>query len=218
MLKYNIIPNTFTVGILLVVIALLPSCTEVNEKEERRGDVGREKIVSLCEIAGSKPSIISQDVIVLQKEVAETRRIDAAIALIKSLSLSLPKPMHADEIVQTELIPAIELLDKYFGKDVGPLLYAGALTTKNKWLRTRIALASRKILDKQNIEQLNNVFSLKNSTNPNAEEFLEFLNRPILKVDLPSSFPAHEQELIDKLNESLQRKNIEVPKREKGNK
>ncbi|MHC4621440.1 MAG: hypothetical protein ACYTEQ_27165 [Planctomycetota bacterium] len=215
MSKKSVTFNAFVVGLTLSVMAcLLGASRQADENEESARDVQRKKIVTLQKTAGMKPSIISEEVIALQREVAETRRLDAAIALIKSLSLSLPEPVHADDIAQTHLMPAIGLLGKYFGKDVGPLLYSEGVTTKEKWLRTRVALAARTILDKKSRGQLNSVFSLKESTNAYAKEFLALLNQPILTVDLPTCPPPHEEELIRRVHESLKEKSIKVPKQD----
>jgi hypothetical protein len=217
MSKERVSFKLFVVCFILVLMAcVVPSCKKADQKEEDRSDIEREKIIALQRIAGGKPSIVSEEVVLLQKEVAQTRRLDAAIALIESLSLSLPAPANVDEITasQTELIPSIMLLDNYFGKDVGPLLYAKALTTEHEWLRPRLALAARAILDKESREQLSSVFSLKESTNGHAKEFLELLSQPILTVQLPTSLPPHEQEVIRKMRENLKKKGIRVPERD----
>jgi len=186
-----------------VFLSISDMCLAAEEKDPN--NIG-EKMAKLKSMLGETPTIASQEAISLQTEIAKTKRLDAAILLIESLSLSIAKPQNMDETIQNELIPAIELLEKNFGQDIAPLLYTKAISTKDDWLRARIALAARTILPKETIAKMNQIFSLDKSTESSAIEYLEMLNRSILIIDLPSSVSPQEQEILDKLKNALKEK------------
>lgn len=184
-------------------------CFAAEENDSNDIDI---KITKIRQLLKGTPSIVSSGEISILEEIAQTKRLDAAIVLIKSMELSLPNPKNIDEIIQSELLPAIGLLNKYFGEEIAPLLYTEAITTSYPWLRERIALATRTILQKETIIKMNQVFSIDKSTKKSAKEFLDMLNKPILIIDLPTSVSPQEQDLLNRLEKVIKEKKKESEK------
>lgn len=111
------------------------------------------------------------------RKAAETKRLDAALLLVKALAFNLDPAGAKEGADVAQLIPAIQVLKDHFGEEVAPLLYAQALASEQKWFRDRIALAVRRILSRGTQQEMETVFSRDlASRNPIMKDFAQSLS------------------------------------------
>lgn len=154
------------VGIIFWVIMIAPIAQP--GENEAENDL---KIKHLQEIVPKVPAVINGEALDLMYQAAKTKRLDAAMLLIKCLAFNFDPTISNEERRQDMMIPAIQLLKDHFGETVAPLLYAEAIASDQKWFRDRSALAARTILSPEVILKMNNIFALESTLNPNAKDF-----------------------------------------------
>jgi hypothetical protein len=159
------------------------------------------KIAQLKAAIPPAPAVADRKTLLLMREVAETKRQEAAPVLVKALAFNLD-PLSSDEtLTLAEKVPAIGLLKEAFGESVAPVLYAEATASEQKWYRDRIALAVRNILSPKTVKEMNARFSVETSADPKVKEFNQSLKAKNLKVKLARP----DEELMRRVGEAVER-------------
>ncbi len=119
----------------------------------------------------NEPTTVTPDLVLLIDEVGATKRLDAAMLLIRALSLSF-SPIGSNETRSMfDLFPAATALKRHYGPSVLPLLMFSGVTTEKGWLQTRIALVMRGIGSEADIQSMRQAFSVGEKANPTAQKF-----------------------------------------------
>lgn len=141
-------------------------------------------VQSLDRKVRDSPSNPSPDTVRLMDRVGATKRLDAALVLVKALAFN-HDPDNTDEVLsQSELIPSIGILKRYYGKQVLPLLYTAGIRTDKVWLQERCALACQHIASPTELNTLSEAFSLNTTQNQKAKSFGNLLKEKNLQVFL----------------------------------
>ena len=123
----------------------------------------------------SKPAVAAAADIALLEKAAQTQRLDGAMLLIRGLAFNID-PTNRNETAADTMLPALPLLQRYFGDDALPLLYYVAAGSDEEWLRNRIAATVLKMAAPARIAELNRTFSLADSKQPSSQAFLRALS------------------------------------------
>lgn len=142
-----------------------------------------EKIERLRQIVPARPTIVGFDQVAVMREAAETKRNDALRLLVRCLAYNFDPGNSNERRSQSEMIPAIGMIERNFKQKSGNILYEVATSEAREWLADRIALAAREILDDSTRDDLAGRF-LADRSNPRVNYFSETLSRPNLTVKL----------------------------------
>jgi hypothetical protein len=149
----------------------------------------------------------------LIQEVGATKRLDAALILVRALAFSMNPIGQGESFSPFGSMPAAQALKANFGSQVLPILMYQGLTTKEAWMQTRLALTIRSIGTQEEIQRLNQVFSTAETRDPLAKQFVAKLTQPVLSFADDPALSQFDQ--IDKMIEELrkaQRKAGDKPK------
>jgi len=164
-----------------------------------------EEIERLKEIVPQKPTVVDDvSKIKIMRKAAETKREEALNLLIKCLAFNYDPDSSNEKLSQVELIPAIGIIEEFYGEKAGENLYKEAVSTKDKWLIDRIALAVRVILSDAKREQLNERF-LVGTINSDLEYFATVLTKDDLRINFARPNEDLYKELEEKLNQIRKR-------------
>lgn len=152
------------------------------------------------------PTFVDRETVDLMREVAETKRPEAAKLLIKCLAYNYD-PFNQDEDRSDDMmIPAIQLLKYFFGESAIPLLYEEALSTDKVWFRDRIALAVSTILPESGVKELKERALSDAGVQPHAFEFYESLSAEHLDLQFNAPRDRRMAE-IERNIEEMQKRN-----------
>ena len=142
--------------------------------------------------------IPTKDDLQLMQLVAGTRKLDAAVLLIKCLAFNIaPRSSKQKGASATDRLPAVRLLRKYFGAQVCPLLIAEALRTSNTWLKNRCAAAIQEIASKDQVDELQRTFSLEPSADAAEGDFGKLLDSKNLDLEVPTPTKLSEYKILE---------------------
>lgn len=141
----------------------------------------------LGEIVPDHPTIVNRKAMTAMQDAAATKRLDAALLLIKALAFNYDPDNINETKSDSEMIPAIPIMKQWFGSQIGELLYAEGISARQKWYRNRIALAIRTILPKAQIEEINRKYSSQSAQTDEARQFFSALNSAHLELEFASS-------------------------------
>jgi len=161
----------------------------------------------------NEPAGTSPELNALIDEVGATKRLDAAVLLIRALSVSFSPVGESEHRSPFGLMPAAEALQRNFGSSVLPLLMFSGLTTDKAWLQTRIALAMRGIGSEAEIQSVRQAFSVDEQSNPMAQKFDARLAEPKLRLADDPVLSLAEQ--IERMIEDVLEKQRQVEKEPK---
>ncbi len=153
----------------------------------------------LAAILPGRPNVITAEALRLMKAVASARQPEGALLLIKSLVFNEDPNTSNEQRTQEMLLPAIALLDEYYGESAAELLYQEGIGAEQDWYRNRIALAVRAILSPESRASYDARFELATSADDGASAFVEALASTDL--DLHLAIPG--ADLINKLDEKV---------------
>lgn len=154
-----------------------------------------------------EPAGVTPELTLLINEVGATKRLDAAMLLIRALSLSFNPIGSGESRSMFGLLPSAEAIKRNYGKDVLPLLMYSGVTAEKPWLQIRIALVIREMGSESEVQTLKQVFSVDKAVKPSAKEFANRLTEPVLRVteDPVLSLAKEVESLIDKALKEKQR-------------
>jgi hypothetical protein len=161
-----------------------------------------------------EPAGTSPELNALINEAGATKRLDAALLLIRALSVSFSPVGENEHRTPFALMPAAEALQRDFGSSALPLLMFSGVTTDKAWLQTRIALAMRGIGSEAEIRDVRQAFSVNEQSNPTARKFDARLAEPKLRLaDDPVLSLAEQIEkmIVDVLEKQRQEKERKPP-------
>jgi len=150
----------------------------------------REQLKKLESLIQAAPTVVDEETYQNMVNLAATRRLDVAVALVRCLGLNRNPAGHSTSRT-AELVPTIELLGRYYDESVVPLIYAEALEHKESWFRDRAAVAIKSLIKEDKIREMDALFSLDASQDPAILEFVDSLLNSNMEVDLASS-PAQQ--------------------------
>ena len=116
---------------------------------------------------------------------AKTRRWDALQVIIKALAYRRSGVSNGEPIHGPLYFPSILVLKEYFDANVCCIIFAEALGTDKKWMCERCALAIRFLATKEQIMQLQKLFSVNSAigaAEENAKRLKELLDAEELEV------------------------------------
>ncbi len=155
------------------------------------------KVEHLQEIVPNAPAVVNQEALDVMYQAAKTKRLDAAMLLIKCLAFNFDPTSSNEERNHDIMIPAIQLLQDHFGEAVAPLLYAEAIASDQKWFRDRVALAVRTILSLDTIQKMNDIFALESTLNPNAKDFAASLLANRIDIHFATPYEEKQKQVED---------------------
>jgi hypothetical protein len=162
-------------------------------------DEASEALARLEGLVPSGPAVADKEVIGLMWEVAQNQRLDAAYLLIRCLAFNLNPDASTEAHGLAGMIPAANFLTREFGDRVLPILFAEAITTKEAWLRTRIAFTIREIADSARVAEVSEVFNLGNSQEEGAKALAALLAAKKIDVKLYDPIEEMGKDLIKRL-------------------
>jgi hypothetical protein len=151
-----------------------------------------------------EPSLPSDEILAAMARAAASKRLDAAIVLIRCLVYNLDPGASDDKMSEADMIPAIGMLKKHFGSQVLPLISFEGITSTHDWMRERCALAIRSIGSKDEVAKLSRVFSFDTSPDANVQKFASLVKAQTFKVQMFDP-RLKELERLDRALENIKR-------------
>jgi hypothetical protein len=169
----------FAIG--LVVVLLLPVRVEADTPASASS---AEALLARLETQIPKDSMASPtpEINELIRAVGATKRLDAALTLIRALAFSLSPIGQGESFSPFGSMPAAQALKANFGSQVLPILMFTGVTTKEGWVQTRLALVIREIGTEAEIKKLREAFSTDETKDPAAKRFAARLMEPNLSL------------------------------------
>jgi hypothetical protein len=143
-----------------------------------------------AQIPKDPATALTPEIVQLLEEVGATKRLDAAMLLIRSLAFAWNPIGWSESKSAFDCVPAAGALQRNFGSQALPLLMAAGVTTDESWRQIRIAVAMRGIGSAAEIERLTKAFALAENRDPAAVRFaarlsereLSFADDPVLSA------------------------------------
>jgi hypothetical protein len=145
-------------------------------------------LVRLAARIPEEPAMPTVEILSLIEQVGATRRLDAAMILVRALAFSFSPLGQSETRSAFGSVPAAQVLKTNFGSQVLPILMFKGVTSKEGWLQTRLALTIREIGTAEDIQGLRKAFPAEESKDLVAKEFaarlaqkeLSFADDPVL--------------------------------------
>lgn len=168
-------------------------------------------ITQLSAKVPAEPTFADRETIDLMREVAKTRREDAARLLVKCLAFNLD-PLNVDEErSDATSIPAIQFLQEYFGQSASKALYEEGVATDKVWLQNRIALAMRTILPPDSVRKVKERVAADIALRPNAWGLGNALSNEQPDVQLNAPRKKRDKEIDRAIKSALERNSKKKP-------
>lgn len=151
------------------------------------------------------PALATPEIVRLIHEAGATKRLDAAMLLIRALAFSFSPVGSGESRNLFGLFPAAEAIQRNFGSSALPLLMLSGVSTGEAWLQTRIALVMREMGSEAEIRATREAFSVSEESHSTARSFVARLTeRELCLTEDPVLALAGE---VNKLiEEALERK------------
>lgn len=155
-----------------------------NNQEQRKPAIDKQTdpVVELKRKITASPSNPSPDTVRLIERVGSTKKLGAALILIQAFAFNFDSMQSDETLSQTESIPAIVTLKRYYGKESLPLLYTVGIQTDEGWMRERCALAIQYIASPSEQQVFSQTFSLETTQNSQAKSLESLIKSKPLKV------------------------------------
>lgn len=172
--------KTTVSGILLLVLLVSGSAAQEHACKSEEAQL----LARLEAVIPKEPAVATPEVIGLLEKAGATKRLDAAVLLIRALAFNLSTAGSNESKSLMEMIPAAAILKRQFGAPALPLLMYAGVSTDQEWLQKRIVLVIRGLGQDQEVSRARAAFSMKDSTRPAAKRFGELLDSRDLKIEL----------------------------------
>lgn len=153
------------------------------ENEQLNADIDL-VVKNLRQFAIDTPSIVKPGLLLAMESAGKTKRIDALELLINDLAYNYSPYKSLETLSINAMIPSIPIMKNYYKEQALPSLYVKGISTNKAWMRERCALAIRYIATPEEIESLNKVFSLNETSNPSGKLLYEMISREKLEIKL----------------------------------
>lgn len=196
------------IGVLLLLLSVAASAAH----EKPRYQTPEELLARLEVILPSEPSGETLELLSLISEAGATKRLDAAVLLIRALAVNFHPGSSNEARSPVAMMPAANALMYHYGSQVLPLLMSTAISTEEEWLQMRIALVVRSMNDQDEVAKAKEAFSLKESLDPRARKFNSFLEQR--QLDIKWANPALDdlEKFLENVRKNKERQ-VKPPKR-----
>jgi hypothetical protein len=150
-----------------------------------------------------EPTTPAPDTVGLIREVGATKRLDAALLLVRALAFGFSPIGWSESTSPFGSIPAAQALKDNFGPQVLPILMLAGVTAPEGWMQTRLALTIREIGTAEEIRRLRRAFSTDEAKNLIAKRFSARLTEP--DISLADDPVLSQYELLYKMIEELRK-------------
>jgi len=175
-------------------IAIDPLVLTVSAKEDPA-----QGLALLESVTPKKPAEVTPAVVVLLERAGSTKRLDAAVLLIRALAFNWSEAASNEHKSLFDMLAAAPILQRHYGAAVLPLLVYAGVTTDQEWLQKRIVLVIRGVGTEAEVATLRGVFAFKESANLAARRFGELLDTQDLQIQLANPAREAAEELFRQL-------------------
>jgi hypothetical protein len=169
-------------GILL--LTLICTAPVLAAQASSAQDEVAQVLARLEAVIPNKPMEVTPEIASLMEKAGSTRRLDAAILLIRALAFNWTVVGSNESMTLFGMLTAGPILQRHYGAAVLPLLMYEGVTTNEEWLQKRIALVVREVGKEKEVTTVRAAFSMKDSVSPAAKRFGELLDTRDLKIEL----------------------------------
>ena len=156
-------------------------------------------VAELEPLIPGKPSLPGKRELELMQTLACTAHPSALRVLIPALAFNLNPDVSNEFRTMEEMIPAMGLIKKYFGKQALSTLFEAGMGAEKSWLQRRIAETVRRIACAEDVSELKRRYKNELQQTAEGRSFAELLEAPEIKLKLYRP----NQELHDRLDRKL---------------